>query len=1555
MNTPNAETSVRARHAAPFVGMRPFVEGEQDLFYGRDRDAARLRDKVFSARLTLFYGPSGVGKSSVLHTLLVPLLAEQRAHAVFYDAWRVPDPSAALKARLIEVATGLGIPAPGAGSPSLVDLVRMLAITEERTLVLVLDQFEEFFNAHGDEVDPLRKELAQLAHASHVDIRLVLSLREEHLAALEPFRVELPDLFQSTFRLEPLGAPSVRDAILKPLAHFEGSCEPALLSELVTDLQQEHAHAPGRPPPGEAQADLPILQLVCSQLWQTAQQRGTTSFTAALYHDGGGRQGIEAAYLQRIMPHKRSAQLFTARLMEHLAPGDGHKIGLSSEHLTELTRLPRPQVEAELTRLSAPDIRVLRTRQHGTGSVLYELWHDSFIRIIKPWADERLRRARRSRRTMVAFGLVGLLAAGLSAGVVGGIAVQRAAYAKKAHEAEIERASLSSAERVTAQSLRDNVFNVWNNDALKGASAKLDHVSNYLLFTSQDPNRLDILKRELLAHEANIPAGYGIEQSGQELVTVPTREEEWPFTVYYSPRSGLDPFKFNRCWIDIAVGFNQNWGIPTPLLLAMEQDETLPDDQMRFTGDRIEPLPLVMHGWRRQDMLLSSASLAGPGFEFLRRFEADWQALEVLGDHWWIVPRWSLPAWKASDVLVYEGDCFPALVLGRELQANPERLITSETVEMVIDGVAKQYPVTATEALAVRGARLVGDLQELVRKSQSLTLAPSMLDSLADRGDGEIGEIIDDVVASLASMDVPAPPRLHGPHASVPARDSGRTPPAYRESVRYLPDAPAPLRVYVGSRLIDTWAPGGQLSPTLHQHTEEARDRAFRRTGIVLPGAQFHDEERRGLGPDDFRVEIWNQTRESPDVVRVTTSPEDPAEAIDRLSSALVFQVETYRTYLLNSDMIDRQLAAMGPELRGWLESRYSRTDLKRLLREVVRPSESELKLREAAFEASAFNTEIDIPPERSIAHPTWLLGSLVFWSAAGDPRALFDMAAGLRRTQAARLDPAEPELPVGHTARAARITTDGVTALVAGRVREAERAFSKAARLDREAAIAAFLAAYPRQVAAKHAAIEATCRESRGYLSNEERLTLTDIVDAPDFERSADAAAVRSLRLCLLAAQLAVPGASRLPPLVRVLRERHPDFARWPTQDALWFGRKLLTAFDPAEDDRSLVEDGKALVKRGLDDPKITGWVDILQECGTPGPHRWCRELLPELARSTPRKLDVAWFFANSQMPEDATRALEIVAETERGLKPAERGERAQSIDIIRLFALITRAWTGDPEAAPKIDQILARHRDAGVWSLFDDQAEIDLTYIRGQTEEAARLADAAWANRPREANLLAAKLNHLLLTHDTDGLARLAKASDATYRKSLTRLVPDSGFLFVAATARLMGRAEGWEQTARDFVLHSDHPNIPYVALLLASRLEGKGRGEAQEVIRREWSRARPKTTWPARLREGDERVWREMLVGFAAGKVTRDELLADLEDDTRFAASDLRHLPLRRQGMLCEAYFYAALVAEMHGDREGWRANLEKTVATGDRQFFEYAMARFLLAEPVEPPTP
>src|ERR1022692_1083739 len=95
---------------SPFVGLVPYTEDDARFFFGRERDQQRILANLFASRLTILYGSSGVGKSSVLRAGIVREV-RQRIHdaraageepevaVVYFNDWK-GDVTARLRAAI---------------------------------------------------------------------------------------------------------------------------------------------------------------------------------------------------------------------------------------------------------------------------------------------------------------------------------------------------------------------------------------------------------------------------------------------------------------------------------------------------------------------------------------------------------------------------------------------------------------------------------------------------------------------------------------------------------------------------------------------------------------------------------------------------------------------------------------------------------------------------------------------------------------------------------------------------------------------------------------------------------------------------------------------------------------------------------------------------------------------------------------------------------------------------------------------------------------------------------------------------------------------------------------------------------------------------------------------------------------------------------------------------------------------------------------------------------------------------------------------------------------
>src|SRR5208282_6568687 len=63
-----------AAFTGPYRGLEPFDESAAAFFFGREKETRLLAASLFASPLTLVYGASGVGKSSVLRAGVIPHL-----------------------------------------------------------------------------------------------------------------------------------------------------------------------------------------------------------------------------------------------------------------------------------------------------------------------------------------------------------------------------------------------------------------------------------------------------------------------------------------------------------------------------------------------------------------------------------------------------------------------------------------------------------------------------------------------------------------------------------------------------------------------------------------------------------------------------------------------------------------------------------------------------------------------------------------------------------------------------------------------------------------------------------------------------------------------------------------------------------------------------------------------------------------------------------------------------------------------------------------------------------------------------------------------------------------------------------------------------------------------------------------------------------------------------------------------------------------------------------------------------------------------------------------
>jgi Novel STAND NTPase 1 len=413
---------------SPFVGPRPFEKEDSDRFFGRTRETEELLSLIIAHRAVLVYAQSGAGKSSLLRAGVIPRLEDQqyqvlrsaRVHGLLPND--VPPESVqnifvyhALQYWATTLPNGQFIKdhAKTTLSEFLKPLVAAPAADEDSPppLIVILDQFEEFFTTNQHRWQERRPFFDQLAQALNdlPTMKVVFVMREEYIAQLEPFADLLPEKLRPRMHLERLRGNAARSAVVKPFENWGLSFDPNAADELMAELSEIRV-AEGdkfRETCGEFVEPVQ-LQVVCQSLWENLPSEWKSGPNAG----SDGSRLITAEYIERFGDVDNALACYYDRSVERAAAASEGKIGEGELRRWFGTALITPTGTRGLAFRGAPgatwripglalkeleEAHVIR-REDRSGTTTHELTHDRFIEPIQKSNDKWLARYQDAER-----------------------------------------------------------------------------------------------------------------------------------------------------------------------------------------------------------------------------------------------------------------------------------------------------------------------------------------------------------------------------------------------------------------------------------------------------------------------------------------------------------------------------------------------------------------------------------------------------------------------------------------------------------------------------------------------------------------------------------------------------------------------------------------------------------------------------------------------------------------------------------------------------------------------------------------------------------------------------------------------------------------------------------------------------------------------------------------------------------------------------------------------------------------------------------------------------
>jgi WD40 repeat protein len=409
----------------PWLGLASYSEADSELFFGREKEGLDLLRLVRREVLTVLFGPSGTGKTSLLNAGLFPRLRESAflpipirldhtgdLNYVAQIRARIADDIHSDTARPIEEES-LAPPPTQGDQETLWEYLHRVVFWDWRnnpvTPVLVFDQFEEIFTLGRSRAatEEFLTTLADLvenyipaAVRSRLEansgvlpfphdqpkIKAILSLREDFVWRLDGLRKSMPSVMHNRFVITRMNGEQALRAVREP---GQGIVEEQVARQIVSFVaasnQSRAVSEDDDVRMDSLQVDPALLSVVCRELNARRVEEGKDQITADLLQKAGTNI-LDDFYERGFSGVNPAIRVF---LEDRLLTASGFRSTV-------------PVEEATVEGIADEDIRTLVDRrlirvEERLGIPHLELTHDLLTKVVQKSRAERQEREEKDR------------------------------------------------------------------------------------------------------------------------------------------------------------------------------------------------------------------------------------------------------------------------------------------------------------------------------------------------------------------------------------------------------------------------------------------------------------------------------------------------------------------------------------------------------------------------------------------------------------------------------------------------------------------------------------------------------------------------------------------------------------------------------------------------------------------------------------------------------------------------------------------------------------------------------------------------------------------------------------------------------------------------------------------------------------------------------------------------------------------------------------------------------------------------------------------------------
>ena len=424
----------------PWKGLDSYSILDNSIFYGRSKETSKLIETIINNRFTILYGPSGVGKSSLLNAGIRPKLAEGQYFVIdvsmrLLDLKQERSVASQIIARVEECAKVEKVDI----TPLVKDNNKNLFSeslwyyfhtnefwspkNELLVPVVIIDQFEDIFKDEEVREDATKSFFSSLDELSNVvpplslrekiedpesfrynqsaDFRFVCSLREDYLPRLDDYvySLNIPELRKSRYGITLMDSEQAHEVILGPAGEIVSENVADKIIDILSNQNSQKRFSPNKIEPF-------LLSLFMYRVYNEMEKRGLSIISEELINNIGG-DVVNEFYIE-------SMKKISSKAMKHLEnvllTPKGHRDSISYDKLMESEKV----TEEELNTLISARI-IKKNKVNNVDR--FEFTHD----VLSKYAQKNKEKREKNNKSQLLIGYMGTMLTIVISAIIGWI------------------------------------------------------------------------------------------------------------------------------------------------------------------------------------------------------------------------------------------------------------------------------------------------------------------------------------------------------------------------------------------------------------------------------------------------------------------------------------------------------------------------------------------------------------------------------------------------------------------------------------------------------------------------------------------------------------------------------------------------------------------------------------------------------------------------------------------------------------------------------------------------------------------------------------------------------------------------------------------------------------------------------------------------------------------------------------------------------------------------------------------------------------------------------